>query len=86
MESQIFEYKSAAGVEYRLQVTDVGFCLVDAKTDELLVDASILVHRDGSMYHWAVELSARTSNREYYFKHLPSSSDLVEFGISRRDI
>lgn len=80
-----FEYKSASGVEYRLQVTDRGFALVDAKTDELLVDASMLVDEHGNLYHWAVEIAMSTTNREFYIKHTPHQSQEVTFGISRRE-
>lgn len=86
MASQIFEFSSASGVEYKLSVNEMGFALVDAKTDELLVDASVLVHQTGELYRWPIEIMASSTNREYYFRVLPHESDKIEFGISRRDI
>ena len=88
MNRQEFLYKSAAGDEYKLIVTDHGFSLYDKKTDEVLVDASGLVHGDGTLDYWAIECFISTINREFYFIHKAGNGDLknhlIEFGISRR--
>lgn len=88
MNKQEFIYRSAAGAEYRLVVGDEGFGLYDMKTDELLVDASILVQGD-RMWYWAIECAMSTSNREFYFTHKPNGDNreppVVTFGMSRRD-
>lgn len=85
MTTQIFEFSSAAGVEYRLSVNERGFALVDVKTNELLVDASVLVNGNDELYRWPIEILSSSTNREFYFRHLPHETDKIEFGISRRD-
>ena len=86
---QEFKFESASGVEYLLRVTSIGFVLFDAKTQEQLVDASVLVSRDGLLPYWPVEIVASSTNREFYFSHTPKNGEkmahAIEFGIRRRE-
>lgn len=87
-DESIFDYSSDDGVEYRLVVTKRGFILYDKKTDEQIVDASILIDNSKTLYMWPIELSISPTNRDHYFKYEPNNGIVpgkVEFGISRRN-
>lgn len=84
MDESIFDYSGEDGVEYRLVVNPRGFSLYDKKTDELLVDASMLVDSHKGLYEWPVEIFASHTNREHYFMYTPYKDDKIQFGISRR--
>lgn len=82
--TKTFEFSSALGVEYILTVTELGFSLVDVMTDELLIDASILVRpRDEKLPYWPIEIEANSLNREWYISY--GAGDRIEFGLSRRE-
>lgn len=84
MDESIFDYSGEDGVEYRLVVNPRGFSLYDKKTDELLVDASMLVDTHKGLYEWPVEICVSNTNREHYFMYTPYKDDKIQFGISRR--
>lgn len=83
-DAQVFEFKSEDGVEYRLHVTGRGFTLYDVKTDEPLIDASMLIDNHKRLYPWPVEILASDTNREFYFSYVPYKDYKIQFGIGRR--
>lgn len=81
MEKHEFIYTSTDGDEYKLVVTERGFEFYDKRTDELLIDGSLLMSSDGSPAQWPVEIEISLTNRDFYF----SKNDKVQFGLTRRE-
>ena len=76
MDTKTFEFQEG----YKLTVTERGFFLTDVKTDEVIVDASMMNS------YWMVELSMSSTNRDFYIRTNDNLDDKVSMGISQRKV